>query len=160
MEIRAATFDDIDQIETIYDIARTIMRESGNSSQWIGGYPQRSLIEEDIRRGELFVMVHNDMPHAVFMLSTQPDPTYFEIEGAWLNDGPYGVIHRIASDGSLPGVLGAALEFAFQHTDSIRIDTHADNVIMRHSLGKAGFSECGIIRCHDGSPRLAFQKDA
>ena len=39
----------------------------------------------------------------------------------------------------------------------IRIDTHADNVIMRHLLCKNGFSEVGTILLSNGSPRVAYQ---
>ena len=31
------------------------------------------------------------------------DPDYQVIEGAWLNEEPYGVVHRITSDGTVKG---------------------------------------------------------
>ena len=41
---------------------------------------------------------------------------------------------------------------------TIRIDTHADNVIMHHLLRKYGFAMCGVIRLADGAPRTAYIK--
>lgn len=173
MKIRNATLNDIDDIMRIYDSARQTMRDNGNFAQWVNGYPSRALIEDDIARGECFVMCADDgngtgagseacsdsaeAPHAVFMFALGDDPTYHVIEGgAWLNDEPYGVIHRIASDGVLKGVIPAAVAFGKGHVANLRIDTHEDNSIMRHVLGKAGFVECGTIYCADGTPRIAF----
>ncbi len=33
------------------------------------------------------------------------DPTYQQIDGAWLNDQPYGTIHRIAGNGKIKGTF-------------------------------------------------------
>lgn len=158
MEIRTATDQDIDEIERIYATAKQTMRESGNAFQWVDGYPQRSLIEGDIAAGELFLIEDCGRPCAVFMLSMEADPTYRDIDGSWLNDEPYGVIHRVGSDGTAKGILEAALGFAFTRTENVRIDTHRNNSIMRHLLQKAGFAECGTIFCHDGSPRIAYHR--
>lgn len=150
--------DDLDGIMRIYDAARQTMRENGNHAQWVNGYPSRDLIAGDIERGESFVAEGEDgTPHAVFLFAIGNDPTYRVIEnGTWLNDEPYGVIHRIASDGRLRGILQAAVTYALDRVSNVRIDTHEDNSIMRHSLAKIGFAECGIIYCQDGTPRIAF----
>ena len=159
---RRATVEDLDTIMGIYGKARQIMRDSGNTRQWVNGYPSRNLIEGDIERGESFVIEDLEGTiHAVFMFSVGDDPTYSIIEdGAWLNDNPYGVIHRIASDGLVRGILAAAVTFARNTVGDIRIDTHADNAMMQRSLQKAGFERCGIIYCQDGTPRIAFQLPA
>ena len=135
------------------------MRASGNRSQWINGYPTRETVEDDIAHRVSYVIEGDDgKPHAVFMFSVEEDPTYTIIEnGRWLDDEPYGVIHRIGSDGTLHGVISIALEYCTNVIGNIRIDTHADNAIMHHVLGKCGFERCGTIYCHDGSPRVAYQ---
>ncbi|MBQ9004415.1 MAG: GNAT family N-acetyltransferase [Eggerthellaceae bacterium] len=159
MIIRVAETADLDDIMRIYDKARETMRASGNRSQWINGYPAREMVEGDIARRESYVVEGDDgVPHAVFMFAVEEDPTYARIEdGAWLDDEPYGVIHRIGSDGELRGVVPAALAYCTAVIGNIRIDTHADNTIMRHVLEKCGFAHCGTIYCHDGSPRVAYQ---
>lgn len=157
MTIRRATVEDLPAAERIYDVARQTMRDIGNHSQWAGGYPQRGLLEDDIENGELYLLEDGGSPCGVFMFSTCDDETYRHIDGAWLNDGPYGVIHRIASDGTVSGVLAKAVAFAKNECDNIRIDTHDDNSIMRHLLAREGFTECGTIICQDGTPRIAYQ---
>lgn len=135
------------------------MRASGNHSQWTNGYPKREMIEDDITRRVSYVIVdQDDVPHAVFMFAVEDDPTYALIEdGRWLDDEPYGVIHRVASDGQMRGVLPMAIDYCSNVIGSIRIDTHEDNVIMHHVLGKKGFERCGTVYCQDGTPRVAYQ---
>jgi ribosomal protein S18 acetylase RimI-like enzyme len=90
------------------------------------------------------------------------DPTYGYIDGAWMNDEPYGVIHRIASDGERRGIFKNVLEFckekmAVRNIKNLRIDTHADNKPMQHLVEKYDFNRCGIIYLGNGSPRIAYQ---
>ena len=47
-KIRLTSFEDINAVKAIYEHARTIMRRSGNLSQWVNGYPQDETIKEDI----------------------------------------------------------------------------------------------------------------
>jgi RimJ/RimL family protein N-acetyltransferase len=68
------------------------------------------------------------------------------------------VIHRVASGPKAHGVMRRVLDYAFALTDTIRIDTHADNKTMQSLLRKYGFTYCGIIHLANGDPRLAFQK--
>ena len=95
---------------------------------------------------------------AVFYFAVEADPTYSYIEGAWLNDAPYGVIHRIAVDGSGRGVAAECFAFAAQHCENLRIDTHEKNIPMQRCLAKNGFIRCGTIYLEDGDPRIAYQK--
>lgn len=159
MDIRIATPEDLPPIERVYATAREFMRANGNATQWNNGYPQRPLLENDIARECLYVITHDGTIHGVFYFAIEDDSTYHVIEeGQWLNDEPYGVIHRIASDGQIKGVFGEALAFAEQQTRDIRIDTHEHNTVMQHVLEKSGFERCGIIYCHDGSPRIAYHR--
>ena len=161
-EIRPATREDLPRINRVYAAAREYMERSGNLAQWSGGYPWPDLLTGDIEKRQLFVMSANGKICGVFAFIIGVDPTYTEIEnGAWLNEEPYGAIHRIASDGTERGIFKACLEFCLEHTDSIRIDTHADNVKMQATLADNGFVKCGTIYVHDGvsdhSPRIAYQ---
>ncbi len=158
MEIRQTTMEDLDVAMQVYETARKTMRSSGNLNQWINGYPSRELIKDDIRKGNSYVVTENGKIVAVLAFIIGPDPTYAKIDGAWLNDSPYGVIHRIGSDGSTKGVIPFVIKYAFTKVDNIRIDTHRDNAIMQHVLTKNGFKRCGIIVIEDGTERVAFQK--
>lgn len=159
MGIRPATMEDLPAMLAVYDDARAFMARTGNPHQWGDGYPRRELLEEDIALGRSYVMEGDDgAVHGVFYFAPGPDPTYALIEdGAWPDDEPYGVIHRIAGDGQLKGVLAAAVDFCGVRRAHLRIDTHHDNVVMQRALEKSGFTRCGIIHLENGAPRIAYQ---
>lgn len=159
MKIRKAEFSDLNSILGIYEIAREYMRNNGNPDQWGTDKPQKELLEDDIKKGELFVGENeNGKLHFVFAFILGEDPTYSYIEnGSWLSDEPYGTIHRIASDGTVPGVVKTAVDYTRKIISNIRIDTHENNKTMQHVLEKIGFSKCGIIYIEDGTPRIAYQ---
>ena len=97
-----------------------------------------------------------------FVQGPDIEPTYRKIEdGAWKDDSPYGVVHRIAADGSEKGVGAFCLDWAFRQCGHLRIDTHGDNRVMQNLLTKLGFVHCGTIYVReDRDPRLAFEKTA
>lgn len=157
MEIERASLHEIEIIMRIYAEAHRIMYESGNRTQWPASYPDQSLIEESVNEGRQFAVRGEDgLIHGSFYMAEEKDHTYEVIEGSWSSSRPYIVIHRIAQDGSLRGMLACAVSFALERTDYIRIDTHEDNAIMRHLLSKLGFRECGIIITDNGTPRIAY----
>lgn len=69
-------------------------------------------------------------------------------------DGPGSIVIRKAVREDLPRMQEI---FALAQYDSIRIDTHKDNVVMRNALLREGYLYCGIIHCWNGSERLAYQ---
>ena len=58
------------------------------------------------------------------------------------------------------GVASAVLDWSMEHCQSLRADTHADNVYMQRALEKSGFVRCGRIYTEDGSPRWAYYHKA
>ena len=52
----------------------------------------------------------------------------------------------------------SVLEWAFERTPTLRVDTHRDNHIMQHNILKHGLTYCGIIYLLSGDERLAYQK--
>ncbi len=159
MIIERATDVDLERIMEIYVGAVEYMCTNGNPNQWINGYPSRGCVEEDIAKGNLYVMRadHGEIV-AQFCYFVGDDPTYSHIEGAWLNDKPYGVVHRLASDGTHRGVADVCLDWCFPRHPNMRIDTHADNKIMQQILLKNGYVECGEITGSNGTSRLAYHK--
>ncbi|MBP5619849.1 MAG: N-acetyltransferase, partial [Bacteroidaceae bacterium] len=55
-------------------------------------------------------------------------------------------------------IFSDIMDFCFSRERNIRIDTHRDNSIMQHNIGKHGFAYCGIILLANGDERLAYQK--
>ncbi len=159
MEIRNAAEADLDTIRKIYARAREFQVRTGNPTQWAGGYPQEEVIREDLMADRLYVCTEGSRILGVFVFFIGEDETYREIRGGrWLNEDPYGVIHRIASSGEGKGVAPFSFDWALSRCSNLRIDTHRDNHVMRHVLEKYGFAQCGEITARDGTPRIAFQK--
>ena len=160
MNIRKATYDDVPALMRIFECAKGIMRASGNLKQWDDGYPSVDVVRRDIERGVCYVVSadENGAIEATMAFIPGPDPTYSYIEGgAWLNDNPYHVIHRIAVAAPGKGYARKLLDWAFERTKTVRIDTHRDNVIMHHILQKYGFQRCGVIYLANGDVRDAYQ---
>ena len=160
MNIRPAVYAELDRLMELYDAGRRFMRENGNQNQWIKGYPKREMVEEDIRLGHLFVAEEEGEVAAVFcyFFGDDVEPTYREIDGAWTHDGPYGVVHRIASAGTRPKMVEICTDWCLEQCPNLKIDTHRDNAPMRNALDRSGFAYCGVIVIDDGSERVAYQK--
>ena len=155
-EIRRAIEQDVPQILQIYAQARDFMRSTGNPTQWVDGYPGLADVAQDLAHDTLFVCADGTCVQAVFFCAVGPDPTYEHIDGAWLNERPYIVVHRIAARAG-SGAGRRCLAWACEQSANVRIDTHEDNAPMRHVLTSLGFVECGIIICDNGTPRVAYQ---
>ncbi|MCR4892568.1 MAG: GNAT family N-acetyltransferase [Lachnospiraceae bacterium] len=162
MEIRKTRVEDIERVMEIYAYARSFMAEHGNPNQWgPTNWPPEQLIRQDIEKGDSYVCVDGNEVLGVFyyIFGKDIEPTYMNIEdGAWISDSPYGVVHRIASDGSRKGVGAFCIKWAFDQCGHLRIDTHGDNVVMQGLLKRLGFIHCGTIYVEeDDYPRLAFE---
>jgi hypothetical protein len=148
--IRPATEADIPAVLPVFEAAKAIMRADGNHDQW--GRPR-------ISRGTPFFFATSqegavchfersrrrsrEIYRRVLRALTFPRTTYSHIDGAWLTDEPYGVIHRIASYPEVHGIFSAIIDFAAARYPHLRIDTHRDNRIMQHLIDAACFTYCG-----------------
>ena len=161
MKIRKATSEDFNILSDLYEQARIFMAQHGNPTQWGNSYPPAAILEQDIADGNSYVCEENGIIHATFYFCMGKDDTYARIyEGEWLNESPYGVVHRITSDGKIKGAASYCIDWAFKQCGNLKIDTHRNNQIMQHLLDKNGFAYCGIIYLEDGTERLAYQKTA
>lgn len=159
MIVRTAQIEDLSAIMTVLEAAKGIMRRSGNTGQWVNGYPSEEVIRNDIAHAYGKVLEADGQVVAYFAFIPSPDPTYSYIEGgSWLNDAPYHVVHRIASVPEVHGVFRAIMDWCFSQDVNIRVDTHRDNHIMQHCLTQYGFSYCGIIYLLSGDERLAYHR--
>lgn len=163
MKIRQSTEADFEEIMKIYEYARRFMAENGNPGQWgPTNWPPGSVIRDDISQGQSYVCVHEEKIVGTFFFTAGKDaePSYRRItQGEWLDDSAYGVVHRIAGNGSVKGTGTFCLDWAYAQCGHLRIDTHEDNKIMRNLLAKMGFTYCGIVYVEeDDHPRLAYEK--
>ena len=156
--IRKATYSDIESIMPIYDSARNFMRSRGNTVQWVNGYPSEQQVRRDIDNGNLYVGTIDERIAFVFAFILGEDPTYSRIDdGQWLDDAPYGTIHRLATLAIEKGAFESCLRYCLKIIDNIRMDTHEQNLPMRKIAERFGFVRCGIIYVAAGTPRIAYQ---
>lgn len=160
LQISLACPGDMDELQRIYASARRFMTAHGNGNQWIDGYPSVEQTLKDIHAGHCYICRDDEgRACATFCYIEGDDPTYSQIyQGAWLREAPYGVVHRLASDGSVRGVARACFDWCFAHGLDMRVDTHADNRVMQQLFLDMGFVYCGVILCHNGTERLAYQR--
>ena len=164
MQIRKSTEQDFKRMMEIYAYARGFMSAHGNPRQWgPTNWPPEELIHNDIRDGSSYVCLDSGgkvIGTFFFICGKDIEPTYREItDGAWLDDSPYGVVHRLASDGSEKGIGAFCLNWAYEQCGHLRIDTHGDNSVMQNMAKKLGFVHCGTIYVEeDDYPRLAYEK--
>ena len=175
-KIRKAALADLDGIMAVIDEARGTIAALG-IDQWQDGYPQREIIESDIRSGVSFCIENTDTGEilSTFAVFEDGEVLYDRIfDGAWktgdsLSENKenvcYTAIHRVAisvkARGS--GLSGAIISFVKElatekKKTSLRIDTHEGNVVMRRMLEKNGFVHCGTILLESGAPRVAYEK--
>ena len=163
MDIRHAEARDLARMMALYEHARRFMAEHGNPNQWgPTRWPPEDLLRRDIAQGNSYLCVQGDRIVGTFFFAMGPDiePTYRRIEdGAWRDPRPYGVVHRLAGDGSVRGTGAFCLDWAYRQCGHLRVDTHGDNRVLQSLLGKLGFVHCGTIYVEeDPYPRLAYEK--
>ncbi|MBR2520850.1 MAG: GNAT family N-acetyltransferase [Oscillospiraceae bacterium] len=166
MTIRNSEPSDVGRMMEIYACARAFMAANGNPNQWgPTNWPPEERIRRDIQDGGSYVCVNDDgriVGTFYFIQGKDIEPTYRDItDGAWLDDSPYGVVHRLAADGTARGVGAFCLNWAYGQCGHLRIDTHGDNKIMQKLAEKLGFVHCGTIYVdEDDYPRLAYEKSS
>lgn len=162
MKLRLTTMQDLDAIMTIINQAKEYFK-THDINQWQDGYPNEISIINDISRNEAYLLEDNGNVLATVMISTTVESNYNHIDGKWLQDKKYLVIHRIAIRNDQKGnglakiILDEAIKL-FPDIASIRMDTHDDNFSMQRFLTKYGFKYCGTIYLETKESRRAYEK--
>jgi len=167
MKTRLSTSDDIPNILLIIEDAKAYLA-SQKIDQWQKGYPNTEQVKNDIKNGESYVVVSDDnVVMATSMFTINKEPTYKVIAGNWLVDEKYiyGVIHRMAIKKEFRKFGLATFMFHEFHLQllekkiqSLKIDTHEENIGMQSLIKKLGYQYCGIIYTGYGDKRWAFEK--
>ena len=160
---RKASLTEVDRIMEIIDEARQQMRREGKN-QWDEEYPVRQHIETDIDDGNAYVMLLEERIVAYGAIVFTGEPAYNDIQGRWLSEQPYVVLHRLAVTGSAKGHgIGRLFIQEVERlgssagVHSFKVDTNHDNTRMLRLLDKTGFTFCGQIFYPQGA-RMAYEK--
>lgn len=157
---------EIEDKNTIWAIIQQSIerRKQDGSTQWQNGYPNMGTVENDIAKGFGYVLTVDGEIAVYAALILNDEPAYSIIEGAWLSNGEFVVVHRVAVDGKFAG-QGMAKKL-FDHIEdftrskgiqSIKVDTNYDNPAMLKILESKGYSYCGEVLLKDGM-RKAYEK--
>lgn len=165
MQIRHAQLSDLSAIWQIIQDAIQARKEEG-SDQWQDGYPNPQVLEDDIQKAYAYVLCSKDeiLAYAALIFGEDPEPAYASIDGAWLSNQPYVVVHRVATAKKHKGkgiatylfreIEKIALEKSYF---SIKVDTNYDNLAMLKLLDNLEYSYCGIVVL-PGGERKAYEK--
>lgn len=165
MEFRKAIEEDCSSIMNIIVQAQAYFK--GKSiNQWQNNYPNLETIRMDIKNNNGYVLLKDYKIIATIAFIIDGEKNYENIyEGEWLSSNKYGTIHRIAVDSQYKGLGTASVIIKklekmclSNGINSIRVDTHEENLPMQRLLEKNGFKYCGIIYLEDKSKRMAFEK--
>ena len=163
MKLRLAHINEVNIIWNILQDA-IAQRKNDGSDQWQNGYPNRNTVLHDIENKYGYVLVENEIILAYAAILFGDEPTYKEIEGTWLSDKEYTVVHRVATSELFKG-KGVATALFIQietlskknNIFSIKVDTNFDNKQMLRILEKLNYTYCGEIY-FNGASRKAFEK--
>ncbi|KAF2079050.1 GNAT family N-acetyltransferase [Flavobacterium sharifuzzamanii] len=156
----------LSEIPAIWEILQDAIeqRRLDGSSQWQDGYPNELSIKNDIENGYGYVFTENESILAYAAIIFDKEPAYENIEGKWLTDGNYTVMHRVAVSKLAKGkgiatklfesIEGLSVENKIY---SIKVDTNFDNTPMLKILDRLKYTYCGEVYFR-GSARKAFEK--
>lgn len=160
---RKATALEIPQIWEIIQQA-IVRRKNDGSQQWQDGYPNETVIEQDVAKGIGYVLTYDETIVGYIAILINDEPAYNDLKGNWLTNGDFIVVHRLAiSDDYIGKGLAQKMmlyteDFALQQNIfSVKVDTNFDNIPMLKIFEKLGYIYCGEVLLRGGI-RKAFEK--
>lgn len=161
--LRKAVEADTERIWQIIGQAKEQMRLL-DSLQWQDGYPALENIIHDINSGYGYVLCLDNSVIAYAAVIFDGEPAYNSIDGNWLSEEPYVVVHRLAVANEMKkrGIATLFMQKVEMLSlekgiSSFRVDTNFDNNYMLHMLSALGFSYCGEIT-YERYKRVAYEK--
>ena len=157
---------ELSEIAPIWEILQQaiIRRKEDGSKQWQDGYPNPEVVQKDVEQGEGFVLVTGETIIGYTAVLINDEPAYAEIEGNWLTNDDFVVIHRVAISEKYLGkglakmIIKNIEDFALSNNIySIKADTNFDNTAMIKIFENSGYAYCGEVYFR-GSSRKAYEK--
>ena len=148
--IRLAKKQEIGEILTLTNACAQAMIAQG-IYQWNQHYPSRTAFQQDVSRGELYVLEKQDKIVGIVVISTLMDLEYEPI--AWLTPNGNNVyIHRLGVHPQYQGqgLARQLMDFAESQArkaqmDSVRLDTFSQNKRNQKFYVNRGYKQLGNI---------------
>lgn len=135
------------------------MAANGNPTQWGDSSPPVENVMSDAENNGYVVIEDGRIIGVFYFEENAHEPAYDSIEGSWINDEAYAVVHRCAVIENTRGIGQLILDWCFGRYNNIRIDTHEDNTPMKNLLSKNGYVYCGKVMYNKvNGERIAYQK--
>jgi GNAT superfamily N-acetyltransferase len=157
---------ELSEIAAIWEILQQaiIRRKEDGSTQWQDGYPNPEVVQKDIEKEEGFVLVAGETIIGYCAVLINDEPAYDKIEGNWLTNDDFVVLHRLAISEKYLGkglakiIIKYIENFALSNNIySVKADTNFDNIAMMKIFKNLGYTLCGEVYFR-GSSRKAYEK--
>ncbi len=163
MKLKKLQLNDVSLAMEIINEAKMHLKEQG-INQWQTGYPDYECIKQDSLKNRGYFITQNENILGYLCIDFEAEPAYNTLNGDWLSDKNYVVVHRmafakIARGKNLSNKVFDLVEDLSKKkgVNYFRVDTDADNLKMQHILKKNGFNFRGTI-WFDNSEKIAFDK--
>ncbi|MBU1144716.1 MAG: GNAT family N-acetyltransferase [Firmicutes bacterium] len=150
----------LSELEEITKLARVVAKNihSFGIDQWSDTYPNYQNFENDLKQNGLFVFVKENKVLASITILEENEAAYTCL--SWHSNHAQ-VIHRLMVDPNFmrQGIASELMQFAIEnaiknHFDSIKIDTHPDNLRMQRFILANHFEKRGYI---ESINRIAYE---
>jgi GNAT superfamily N-acetyltransferase len=157
---------ELSEIASIWGILQQaiLRRKEDGSTQWQDGYPNPEVVQKDIEKGEGFILVAGKTIIGYSAVLINDEPAYEKIEGNWLTNDDFVVLHRLAISEKYLGkglakmIIKYIEDFALSNNIySVKADTNFDNIAMMKIFENLGYTLCGEVYFRGGS-RKAYEK--
>jgi ribosomal protein S18 acetylase RimI-like enzyme len=165
MRLTQAQPNQLEEIVQMYEDVKKVMAKN-NVYQWDGDYPNRDVLREDLRQGNLYVIMKDGKVAAAVALDQHTPPEYDEI--SWRDrSGSYLVVHRLCVNPDFQGqgiskLLVKEIEnFAREKGyTSIRLDTQTANEKAMNLYESQGYEKRGEFYFPEFEiPFVAYEKE-
>jgi ribosomal protein S18 acetylase RimI-like enzyme len=150
LKIEIGKSSEINELFQIYLNGKNDLEKNG-IYQWTDNYPNRLIIENDLKRGVLFVLKKNKELVGAINISEDQETEYQTVEWKF-NDSKVLVIHRLVIDpkykrkGYAKILMDFAEEFAKEnYYSSIRLDAYSQNKIVLELYNKRKYIVRGEV---------------
>lgn len=149
IEIKQADAYDISDVMKVFRSCTEAMRLA-KIFQWDDVYPNKELLEEDLKEGSLYVIRHEDICLGTVSFNEKQEDAYQQVD--WRGSDPVLVVHRLCVDPTFQGQGIAKYLMSFIENmalkrgyASIRLDAYSGNPKAVGLYERLGYQKVGSV---------------